>query len=542
MIKQLSPILLLLLFLSVWQQPIAYANAKILPIKLIAINDFHGQLPTNHTVTGLAIGGAATLAAYIKPIEHKNPNRTIICLIGDMVGASPAVSNLLNDKPTVAFFNSLANKQCTYRNRLNPYCNMVATIGNHEFDHGLESLQQLWNLQKQDSGALFPIISANIIDQNQRYLFPPYVIKTIQGIKIAFIGAITRYAPQLILGQNRPHLQFIPEATAINRLIPIVKAQGARIIVVMIHEGGQQTPYAGTTKQATTVTGPIVQIVKNLNSQVDLVLAGHTHQFLNAYIKNRAGKNILVTEANSYSTAFADISLLVNTKTKKLTKVYAQIITTLHHIPEDLATKQLVANADNQTAKQRLQIIGHATTRLTKQTNRAGESMLGDFIADAYRATMHSDFALVNSGGLRTSLKPGIIQWQDLFAITPFHNRLLLMKIKGSDLYTILEQQFSKSHAAVLQISGFEYQYAKHKGPNAHIIAIYQQGHLINKSHDYTLATNDYLAKAGDGFHHFNHLSATSYGPDDIDGLVSYIQHLKSPIHAMTKRRIKRLD
>ena len=279
-------------------------------VKILAINDFHGQVPDGQTSSKRPVGSAPVLASYLKAATSVfGPSNTIIALPGDVVGASPPQSGLLSDEPTLLFFNEFANSCCTGENgQRDSGCNMVATAGNHEFDRGTaELLRQvhggngnttITHLADPYPGSRSSYTCSNVVwKENGTPIFPPYVIRNVSGIPIAFIGADTMTTPERLAPHRADDVLFLNETESINRYVAEVTEDGIHAIVVLLHEGGDQQAYEGSTRDGTNVTGRVTGIVAGLDGDVDVVLSGHTHEFTNAYLPNAAGKPVLVTQA-----------------------------------------------------------------------------------------------------------------------------------------------------------------------------------------------------------------------------------------------------
>lgn len=310
-------------------------------VQILAINDFHGQLSAGRRVANRPIGSAPVLASYLKAAQAGQENQTFIVHAGDHVGASPAASALLQDEPSIMFLNFLANNQCFPNKPTRARCNIVATLGDHEFDEGKDELLRLIEggnhpagpfLEEDEyEGARFPYVSANVVDEKTgEPILLPYVVRTVKDTNIAFIGAVLKETPTIVTPTGVAGLQFLDEAEAINRYVVELKAKKVRAIVVLIHQGGVQTSYAGPTNPlAGPVTGTaIADIVARLDDEVDVVVSGHAHQFTNAIFRNRNGKEILVTQAFSAGTAYGDIDLDIDRRSKDVVAKSASIITT----------------------------------------------------------------------------------------------------------------------------------------------------------------------------------------------------------------------
>src|SRR5208337_1444084 len=223
-------------------------------IKILAINDFHGRLLSDRMVGNRPVGGAAVLASYLKAAERGMEHNTIIVHAGDQVGASSPVSALLKDEPSIMFMNTLANKYCRYKDGLTPIsasgspgflgdprCNMAGAVGNHEFDKGVDEMMRLMFggnhpdgpfLEDPWRGALFPYVVSNVVyTKTGRHVLPPYVIKKVNGVQIAFIGAVLKSTPGIVTPSAVEGLTFLDEAESINKCIPELRAKHVSAVI-----------------------------------------------------------------------------------------------------------------------------------------------------------------------------------------------------------------------------------------------------------------------------------------------------------------------
>ena len=512
-----------------------------LKVKILAINDFHGQLSPK-TVSGRPAGGAAALASYLKDAQKLMvPESTIIVSDGDLVGASPANSALLQDEPTIQFMNTLANSYCL-PDKMNSRCNIVATVGNHEFDEGTTELLRLLNggnhangpfIEHPYSGAHFPSVAANIIvTATGKTLLPPYVIKTVRNTPIAFIGAILKDTPNIVAPAGVAGLTFLDEATAINSYVPELKAKGVKAIVVLIHQGGTD----------------VDTIVAQLDGEVDVVISGHSHIFTNKLVKNAGNKDVLVTQAYSAGTAFANIDLEIDPVNKDIVKKSAVITTTYDDVAPgnapDAAVAAIVAQADAMVASKVNVVVGQSANVITRNQNPAGESALGDLIADSQRAYEGTDFAFMNPGGIRADLDKGPVTWGALFTIQPFGNQMVTMTLTGQQIYDVLAQQWSTpASPKMLQIAGLTYSWTNNApGTAGTITEVRKNGVAIDKSATYTVTANNFLWGGGDGFTVFKLGGSPVVGAADIDVLVNYIKGLPAGFDQLIEDRIIRLE
>lgn len=548
-----------------WRAP-DWRPEPVVSVNILSINDFHGQL-SPRTVAGRPAGGAAVLASYLKSASGEY---TLIVHDGDQVGASPPNSALLRDEPSISLLNMLANPYCRPFGRqmemsrnaqplAQQRCNVIGTLGNHEFDYGKsELLRQLTGgnhangpfLEDEWKGARYPTVSSNVIDQaTGDSLLPPYSIYYAGGVRIGVIGAVLKETPSIVSPSGVAGLRFIDEADAINRSVAELRRQGIRAIVVALHQGGQQTSYDGATNpEADEVTGPVVDIIERLDDEVDVVISGHAHGFTNALVPNASGKPILVTQAFSAGTAYADIELVVSRRSRDIVEKSAAILTTWADqgvgLSPDPQVAALVAQADARVEPLVARVVGLAQGALTRTETPAGESALGNLIADAQRVATDAQISFMNPGGIRADLESGEVTWGELFAIQPFANDLVSMDLTGAQIKTMLEQQWiGQSYARILKPSGIQYSWSASRPEGSRVIEMRDAaGALINPAATYRVTVNSFLAGGGDNFTVLTEGTNRVVGPVDLDALVSYIEALPQPFNGSVEGRIQRVD
>jgi 5'-nucleotidase len=287
-------------------------------VRILAINDFHGNLmpppggiqipdPDDRAkkVT-VPAGGAEHMAALIKELRAGRSN-TIFVAAGDLIGASPLLSSLFHDEPTIDSLSLMGLD--------------LSSVGNHEFDKGkIELLRMQYGGCDADGGcrgphrfqgAKFHYLAANVIDKSTgKTLFPAYDIRNFDGVPVAFIGLTTRDTRRVVSPSGTAGLDFGDEATTVNALIPELRERGVEAIVVLVHEGGFST---GAYNECVGISGDIVDIVRKLDKAVGVVVSGHTHEAYNCVIDGR-----VVTSAHRYGTLATTIDLKLDAVSHKL--------------------------------------------------------------------------------------------------------------------------------------------------------------------------------------------------------------------------------
>ncbi len=572
-----------------WRTPDFHEKEKdsLLHVQLLGINDFHGQLSAGRRVANRPVGGAAVLASYLRaaqtdPSDPGLDDRTFIVHAGDHVGATPPESALLQDEPSIGFFNLLANRYCRFEDRgagagarpgwdddearddrrdrrQHPKCNLVGTAGNHEFDEGKDELFRLLNggnhpagpfLEAPYRGARYPTVSSNVVDEKTgKPILPPFVIKQVKGVRIAFIGAVLKATPTIVTPTGVAGLKFLDEADSINRYVRRLRRdEGIHTFIVVIHQGGTQTSYQGPTQPGGLINGQdIADIVSRLVDDVDVVVSGHAHSFTNALLKNQHGKDILITQAFSSSTAYGDIDLTIDKRTRDVVAKSAAIITTFADagpgLLPDPAVAELVAQAQANVAPLVNRVIGEAAVDLLRTENPAGESSLGNLIADAQRTALGTDIALMNPGGIRADLSAGPATYGELFTIQPFGNSLVRMDLTGQQIYDLLNQQWlNQPFPRILKTSGLTYTWDNNRPIGDRIVEVRRNSAPIDRQATFSVAVNSFMAAGGDNFTVLLQGLNQTGGPLDLDALIAYIQTLPQPFSAAIEGRIVRVN
>jgi 5'-nucleotidase len=434
----------------------------------------------------------------------------------------------------------------------------IAAVGNHEFDEGKDELLRMQNggCHPIDgcrgphpfTGAKFHYLAASTIDRSTgKTLFPPYEIREFEGIPVAFIGLTLKGTANIVSPPGVAGLEFRDEAETVNALVPELKARGIEAIVVLIHEGGYPT---GGYNECPDISGAIVDIVRKFDRAVDVVISGHTHQ---PYVCEIDGR--LVTSADKYGTVVTAIDLKLDRTTRDIVSAKADnVIVRTGAYAGDTDQAALLASYDRVAAPLANRPAGAIAATLSHRPNRAGESVLGDIIADAQlaatqtAATGSAVIAFTNPGGIRTEIagkSDGTVSYADIFASQPFRNQLVTLTLTGQQIKNVLEQQWSDPKLPrILQVSkGFSYAWDAARPNGDHIIAerMALDGQPIDPAANYRVTVNNYLSVGGDGFTNLKQGTAPLVGVYDIDALDGYFR-ANSPIAPTAADRIQRLN
>jgi len=507
-------------------------------VRILAINDFHGNLhppgggirirdPQDAAKTVMvAAGGAEHMATAVRELRKGHENQVFVAA-GDLIGASPLLSAIFHDEPTVEALGLMGLD--------------MSAVGNHEFDAGTDEL-----LRKQNGGchpvdgckgaspfrgASFKYLAASTWDtRTGRTVFPPYQVKRFEGISVAFIGLTLKGTTELVNPSGIANLRFDDEADTVNRLIPELRAQGIEAIVVLIHEGGHPT---GDYNECPGISGPIVQIVKRLDKAVDVVISGHTHR---AYICSIDGR--LVTSGDKYGTVVTAIDLQIDRGTRDvLSSKAGNFIVRNDTYAKDAQQTALISAYDKLVAPLARRIVGRVGGAFTREVNPGGASSAGQLIADAQLAATAAPvrggavIAFANSGGVRTALQPeadGTVRYGQVFAMQPFANNLVTVSLTGEQIRQLLEQQWrdDDSVGEFLQLSnGLEYRWAASRGKNRRVVpgSLTLHGKPLDPGQIYRVTVNSFLAAGGGGLRVLPEGRDRITGIFDVEALEQYI-------------------
>jgi 5'-nucleotidase len=540
-----------------WSTPDAAARGSV-HLQLLAFNDFHGNLQSPSVASVRPVGGAAALAAYLKSLQRLAPGRTLIVHAGDQLGASPPITSLLRNEPSIEFLNLLADQHCHYADAKQHgpnRCNVVGTLGNHEFDAGPAEIRRLIGggnaadgpfLENPYRGSRVPYVCANVIDRHTgELLLPAYTVVHLGGIPVGVIGAVLRDTPSIVPAWAVADLEFLDEAQSINRAASALKRRGIHTLIVLIHQGLEPVRSA----DGFDWRGPLRDIVAQLDPDIDVVISGHTHNYSNVLLPSRDGSMVLVTQAYAYGVALAQIDLRIDPTTRDVVAKSARIVPvwadSAPGLPGDPEARRLTDAAQKLVAAKVARVVGQLPQPMTRALSLAGESTLGDLVADAQRAATHADVALMNPGGLRCDLRAGPVTWGDVLTLHPFANRLITLDMTGAQLLAVLEQQWPRDSNAlprILKTSGLYYSWDPARPAGARIVEACDGAHQpLDPGHHYRVTVNDFLANGGDGFSTLKALAVGESGPLDSEALAQYLQDQASA-QPLAEARIVRSD
>ncbi|MCB9076376.1 MAG: bifunctional metallophosphatase/5'-nucleotidase [Anaerolineaceae bacterium] len=521
-------------------------KGQLIELQILAFNDYHGHLQstTPGTINGAAAGGSEYLSAKLNELRlgHKY---SLTVAAGDLIGGSPAFSGLFHDEPSVESLNAM---------KLD-----VSSVGNHEFDEGVTELLRMQNggchpidgcyfPDKPYAGADFQWLAANVVNEDSgETALPPYWIRRFQNVKVGFIGMTLEGTDAIVAAAGIRGWDFRDEAETANALVPELQAQGVEAIVVLLHEGGSQTPPPGEVNACVGISGPIVAINDALDPAIDAVITGHTHLPYNCVLNGR-----IVTSAYSYGRVVSELNLVLDKRTKDVRR---DLSTATNHIVEQdelspdpaltavIAKWQPLYDASGNTP------VGAITADINRGGNPTGtdrgvESPAGNLVADAQlwaTSANGAQIAFMNPGGVRSDLTyaesgsegDGVVTFGEAFTFQPFGNNLLTFPMTGAQIISVLKEQCQPAGSSRpflhLGVSnGFTYDLAKTiDAGNCTSITVSNvklNGEDLNEVAIYNVTANNFLADGGDNFGTFATVTGTKLdGGNDLEALINYL-------------------
>lgn len=546
-------------------------SSTTVPIQMLGINDFHGALSTTgsyYGANGSKVSGAGTaslLAAYFSQAESNfkqtnNKGKTLRVQAGDMVGASPANSGLLQDQPTMRILNQMNFD--------------VGTLGNHEFDEGLGEFNRILTGTKPDPDSEFydivknynndytqdqlkggfDLVIANVREKNTGaipYGWEPYTIKnvgtTADPINIGFIGVITTEVPNLVLAQHHQEYTFTDPADEIAKYSQELVGKGVNAIVVLGHTPSVQGEGESVSGEAADIMKKVNQV--NPDNSVDAFFAGHNHVYTNGVVESTR-----IVQATSQGKGYIDLQGDFDTDTKDFAETPKATVNPVDpngSVTPDSTIEAVVSDADNRVKEVTEEKIGTAdkAESITRTVNELGESPVGNLITDAqvYMAKKNGedvDFAMTNNGGIRDDLKvkeDSSITWGAAQAVQPFGNIMQIVEMTGQQIKNVLNQQTFKydpndarGSGYFLQVAGLRYTVRENPDKNdtehQYIVEklLKSDGTEIEADRTYKLVINDFLYGGGDGFSEFTQAKLTGALDPDTETFIGYIKDLEA--------------
>ncbi|HEX2190849.1 MAG TPA: bifunctional UDP-sugar hydrolase/5'-nucleotidase [Longimicrobiaceae bacterium] len=489
-------------------------------VRIVHTNDFHGRLHPQRPswAGGRTVGGSAVLAAHFDSAAARFDGPVFVLSAGDDMQGT-AISNLSWGRATVAAHNVAGYD--------------AATLGNHEFDWGLDTLRA------RAAESRFPWLAANVYTagtQRQPEWLRPWTLLERDGVRVAVVGAALSSTPRIVLAGRVQGLEFGPEAPAIDRGVREARAAGADFVVVTVHTGAEcegPRPGAPPAAESSGCRGELLEMVESLTEPVDLVLGGHTHQRVLTTVGGTP-----VAEAASYSVAYSLTDLerrggRTVATTREVRTAWAD------EVDPDTAVARVVAEWDTNVRPISERVVVSFAVPMERE---GAEYPLGNLVADAVRARTGAQVALVNTGSVRRAMPAGPITYGMLYELQPFQNELVTVAATGAQLRAALENALAQGEGPDAHLSGMTVAYDPSGAAGSRVREIrLASGRTVRDADTVTVGTSEFVATGGDGYASLRDARMTRLGQVDLDALVAYLRALPQPVQPpRTERWVRR--
>lgn len=486
-------------------------------LTILHTNDHHGSVLTRPDSNKVGHGGLAERATFIKQARAQNEN--VLLLGAGDVNMGQAVSNMFAAEPDIKAYNLMGYE--------------AVTFGNHEFDGTLAKLEKQMSISK------FPWLSANIKRDNGRYLGKQYIIKKYPGFTVGIFG-LTTTRTQISASPDKS-LTFIDEIEAAKETVDYLRNKKKVDIVIALTHIGDVIEAEGQNTS--------VMLAEQVEG-IDLIIDGHSHTYM---AEPKIVNSTPIVSANEWGKYVGKADITVKNGHIQWFSWKPIEITDAAFPPDADMTALLQPYVDEankalkrvvMTTSAEFPFSNEKVTRLP----RYGETASGDLLCDAAvwqleQIGVHADFAIYNGGGIRTSLPAGDVTSEDILTMLPFENIVYVMTLKGSDVMDLFNfiPTMNQGAGAFAQVSS-QVSYTltfDREGKNGRISNVLIDGKPIDTNKTYRIATNDYLAKGGDGYVAFTK-AIDSFNSSILinDMVVNYVKTLPSPVEPKTYGRI----
>lgn len=470
-------------------------------------NDIHGWMmpqKIKEKEKEKLVGGFAVLASYLKD----KPRGYLLIDSGDFFQGTPE-GDLTRGDSVLECMNALGYT--------------AVALGNHEYDLGEENVKRLSRLAK------FPFLSANTFDAKTKKGVPyakPYILKEINGAKVAIIGLTTSNMKNLVFPKNIAGLHFEREVDTLKRVVEEVKKQGAQVILVAAHVGieTKESPpdFEGEKFLAANVPG------------IHLILGGHSHFGLESPYQDEKNNTLIAHNRSGLKTVTRTMLRVWKKSGKLFTSRYQLIPLEVEKYGEDSEVKKIVESYQKKVGEKLDVVIGESKMVLDR---KGIETLLGNWQTDVMRKFAKTDIAFHNIGGIRADLPEGKLTLRHMYLLSPFGNTVVKMELTGAQIKEILEHSIS-GRQGVLQVSGIKMVFDKSRPQGERVVEVIVNGKPLEMKKFYRVATNNFVAAGGDGY------STFKFGRKILDTFVTMleneIEYVKkhSPISAKIEGRI----
>ncbi len=468
------------------------ADSKLKEIKIIHVNDVHGQVEGNDK----DLIGYPRLKTYVDRQRQENPN-LILLNAGDTIHGTN--------------FATLSRGE-TVVNLMNMMGFDAMVPGNHDFNYGSDRLLEL------SKKAKFEILAANLVKEgSDEKVYKDYMIKEVAGIKLGIFGLATPETKEKSHPNNTKGIDFVSPVEISREMVKKLKSEKVDVIIALSHLGEDKESEFTSTLVAKEVEG------------IDVIVDGHSHTKLP---EGRVEKGTLIVQTGDWVKNIGEVTL--GFEDGKLIDKKAKLIgfDDVKNLEGDKGLIGEIEKINLENKKVLDTIIGKTKTDLNgvREIVRGKESNLGNFVTEAMKVKSGADLAITNGGGIRDSISAGDITIGQIHTVFPFTNFLVLIEASGQDIVDALEygtDAYPEVAGKFPQVSGISYTLDVNEKVGTRVKDVLINGSPIDLKKTYKLATNDFMAAGGDGYTMFEGNKILSEDTTLADLLVEYLGEVK---------------
>jgi 2',3'-cyclic-nucleotide 2'-phosphodiesterase (5'-nucleotidase family) len=483
------------------------------PVELVVlhVNDMHGQVhPRRATWVDRnnppLAGGLPRVAAYVKRVreEEQRAGRDVLVLDGgDWHQGTP--EGLLDQGRE--FVRALAAVGFD-----------AMALGNHEFDHGVDSMRALL------ADVRPPVVCANLRERasGERVAWvEPWRIVEVSGLRVALVGFVTPETPSI----THPDARTFDFTDPAQELTQVKRELGSRVdwILPLGHIGVDEA-----------------LALARAHPELPLIVTGHSHTFLR---EGRREGGTLIVQAGAKASVVGRVELTLDGPSAKVTNSKAQLVELLETPSEadknarvETLCAQLAARAESAMGE----VVGELSAPLTTW-GKPYSTSAGSWICDLMRARTGVDVAFHNRGGVRAEIDAGPVTRREVFEMSPFDNNIALLELTGAELEQIVRAATEGTAHSGLDYSGCVVRVREsreHSAVQLNFVSLEIGGKPLEREKRYRVATNSYLAAGGDGFDLLARSTPRSEDPILIRDLTELEFKRAAPIAPPTDARI----
>jgi len=485
----------------------APASAATVDVTIIHTNDIHGWFMSrpDRRKKERRVGGMAAVSNILKKERKAGP--VLLLDAGDWYQGTPEAT-IPRGMPMAELMNELGYD--------------AVAVGNHEFDHGQDSMKTLIQEQKAH------VLAANLLDASTGKVVDfvkPYAIVEKGGVRFGIFGLLPEELPAMSFAENVAGFKIGSQVETAKKMVKTLRKKGVDVVIALTHIG-QAYPKKGIILEGD-------RVLRKKVKGIDLIVGGHIH----IPIYKPSGSPLIVN-SGGYLHSVGKAVISVDTKTRKVVSSRGEIIKLwIDQWGEDEAVLEIVKKWEEKVGRKLDEPVAQSHVHLPKPLDV--ESPAGSWMTDCMRKWTKTDLAFQNAAGVRAAVPKGTIRLRHIFSVMPFDNRLVTLYMKGSDILGLMERGVGGA-PGVLQLSGGRYEWDPKKPVGERISKAWVADTALDKKEVYSVTAADFIVEGGDGYKDFSKGTDKAVSERLLRDTLVWCAKTYSPIKAPEGGRIKK--